>query len=404
MIQEKIRSAISNTSANFAELHEPIELLTLAALAGQHSYLVGPPGVAKSAVARAVASIMGGRFFGIQCNAQTVVEDLFGPLDVAAYRGKLTWSEALQARLAVEQSQLSAERKREYLAEIEGALAEGSQKLHATRNYLPEAEVVFLDEPDKASSVTYQALLLALNERRFNQGGEMRPLPLRTAIMAGNAMPDPIVAHAFADRIALRINVSKPLAADSFLRVIFGQVSAEPSGDRITLEEWEQATREIREMPIHETMGVVVKSLRQQLLTINVDVTPRRWKGTMMLARARAWLRGAKAADASDLSVAGNTLWDTVEAEEGVKKAVQFYCKSPARDAIDMVEQLRVELGKHRIGTTEYDRIFGELRTATKNLQGFSGKGDALADTTYEQAKKMLADETQKMVDRMKGI
>ena len=59
-----------------------MRLLLLAALAGEHLLLLGPPGTAKSELSRRMARLTGGTYFERLLTRFSVPEELFGPLSM----------------------------------------------------------------------------------------------------------------------------------------------------------------------------------------------------------------------------------------------------------------------------------------------------------------------------------
>ena len=59
-----------------------VRLLLLAALAGGHLLLLGPPGTAKSELSRRMARLTGGTYFERLLTRFSVPEELFGPLSM----------------------------------------------------------------------------------------------------------------------------------------------------------------------------------------------------------------------------------------------------------------------------------------------------------------------------------
>ncbi len=146
---------------------EVIRLLLVAAIAGEHAVLIGPPGTAKSALIRTFARLLRARYFEYLLTRFTEPNEIFGPVDIAAFR-------------------------------------EGRYE-RRTEGMLPEAELVFLDEVFKSNSAILNALLTLLNERRFTSGGRVLTSPLISAFGAANEVPTDEALTAIYDRFILRI-------------------------------------------------------------------------------------------------------------------------------------------------------------------------------------------------------
>src|SRR3954464_1425674 len=137
--------------AQFLDKQEIIRLMTVSAIAGEHMVIVGPPGTAKSAMIDMFAKLIDARYFEYLLTRFTEPNELFGPVDIAAFR-------------------------------------EGQYK-RKTAGMLPEAEIVFLDEGFKSNSAILNSLLTLLNERRYVSGGVTIKCPLLTVIGASNEVP-----------------------------------------------------------------------------------------------------------------------------------------------------------------------------------------------------------------------
>src|SRR5260221_9628789 len=111
--------------SRFLGKDEVIRLLLIAVVAGEHAVLVGPPGTAKSALIRMFARLLQANYFEYLLTRFTEPNELFGPVDIAAFR------------------------EGRYQRRVEGML--------------PSSEIVFLDEIFKANSAILNALLTLLN-------------------------------------------------------------------------------------------------------------------------------------------------------------------------------------------------------------------------------------------------
>ena len=87
-----LRAITAERSEAFLERTAVVRALVVALLAGQHSLLLGPPGTAKSELARELTSrVDGARYWEILLSKFTDPKRMFGPVDVAALtRGEYT--------------------------------------------------------------------------------------------------------------------------------------------------------------------------------------------------------------------------------------------------------------------------------------------------------------------------
>src|SRR5213076_910413 len=141
----------------------------LAVVAGEHLFLYGPPGTAKSALIRQFAGAVRSRYFEYMLTRFSEPNELFGPIDIVRLR--------------------------------EGVVAT------VTRGMLPEAEFVFLDELFNANSAILNKLLTVLNERIYRRGAETHRLPLLSLFSASNHLPEDEALRALFDRFLLRCPV-----------------------------------------------------------------------------------------------------------------------------------------------------------------------------------------------------
>lgn len=161
-----LRQALADAGRGLVEREALLEMVALAAIAGEHVLVIGPPGTAKSEAVRRVARAVGGRYFEYLLGRFTEPSEIFGPIDLR--------------------------RLKEGVVETE------------TAGMLPEAELAFLDEVFKGSTAILNTLLGILNERVFRRGHTTLRCPLRVCVGASNALPEDESLAAFADRFLVR--------------------------------------------------------------------------------------------------------------------------------------------------------------------------------------------------------
>ena len=165
-IAAQLQETARSLDRAFLDKQEIIRLMVISVIAGEHMVLVGPPGTAKSALVRGFAKLVDARYFEYLLTRFTEPNELFGPVDMMAFR------------------------QGEYRRRVEGML--------------PEAEIVFLDEVFKANSAILNSLLTLLNERQYANGRNVLSCPLLSVFGASNEVPNDDNLHAIFDRFLLR--------------------------------------------------------------------------------------------------------------------------------------------------------------------------------------------------------
>lgn len=164
-----LRQALSGATRGLVEREALAEMIALAAVAGEHVLVIGPPGTAKSEAVRRIARSVDSRIFEYLLGRFTEPSEIFGPIDLR--------------------------RLKEGFVETE------------TSGMLPEADFAFLDEVFKGSTAILNTLLGILNERVFRRGHSVVRCPLRVCVGASNMLPEDESLAAFADRFLVRIFV-----------------------------------------------------------------------------------------------------------------------------------------------------------------------------------------------------
>lgn len=291
--KQKIKALLGQLNHGLVEREETLKAALLAVLASQNLILVGPPGTAKSLVARRIAQTLapeGGssNYFEYLLTKFSTPEEIFGPLSIA---------------------ELKADRVK-----------------RNTTGYLPTVRIAFLDEIFKASSSILNALLTILNERIYHNGAEPQHVPMQALIAASNELPhgqeelaalyDRFLVRVFVDYVSPN-NLSRlfektpempeltKLGGDDLaaIRKAAELVSVPPSIVQAILRIWQEHKEAFKED-------------RRETLS------DRRLKQVLKLLCVSAATNGRTELDLSDVVLLKGCLWNHPENEQKVREII----------------------------------------------------------------------------------
>ncbi|MDV3106949.1 AAA family ATPase [Segatella copri] len=338
---DRFKQLLGEMNRGIYEKETELSLSLLAALAGESIILLGPPGVAKSMVARQLkTAFRDAQSFEYLMSRFSTPDEIFGPVSIQKLKTSDTYERA-----------------------VEG--------------YLPTADVVFLDEIWKAGPAIQNTLLTVINEKIFRNGNREMHLPLKLLVAASNELPAKGEGlEALWDRFVIRIE-SRPIKLEKNFRAMLLEAHADFSRStrvlghadfadnadfsdlKITAEEYAEWAERIDKIGVKIEVLDAISAIRKSLRAVNVDeaaerrniyVSDRRWKNIVRLLRTSAFMQDREEVEICDLLPIYHCLWQEPEERDAIRTIVIRALFSPFADKlVEMKNALAEDIKYHRV-------------------------------------------------------
>lgn len=284
------------------EIHGAI----VALLARKHCLFVGPPGVAKSWLVRRLVDRIefddDEAFFQWLLTRYTTPEEVFGP------------------------PSLSGLREDRHRRNTEGKMS--------------RSRVSFLDEYRRANSSILNSLLTIMNERLFFNDGSHIEVDLDTVFSGTNNFEPDDDLHAIDDRFLLRYEVRELQENGSVMAMLMQDVPAHPA-KLLTYAQLQEAQRQVAQIEVPTEVVETILSLRDNLRTLGIEPSDRRFRESMAVIRAEAWFNGHERAEIEDLRILRSVMWSRLDEQKVVERAVLELANPLDREAFELLERVQ---------------------------------------------------------------
>lgn len=285
-LKETLLEIKSEFADYFKEREAEINGSLLAVLSGENLLFLGPPGTAKTQLARSICqTIEGGNFFNYLLTSFSTPEEIFGPLSLKALE------------------------EDEFRRNIDGCL--------------PTAHVALLDEIFKASSAILNSLLTILNERKYHNGREIVDVPLLSVFGASNELPEEDESlEALYDRFLFRYRLSYIQDDENFKNLLFREPEDFCPAASVSVSEVEKLRNNAISLPVDPDVEIIITELRKNLQLQEIEISDRRWKRIVQVLKVAACSSGCSAVDRTMALLLQHMLWNLPEEREVIRKTV----------------------------------------------------------------------------------
>jgi MoxR-like ATPase len=293
-ITDKINAIKYGLNANFLERKNAVDMIILSVISRKHSILIGGPGLAKTAVLKALAGrVKGLKFFDFQMTPATKIDEL-----------------------------LSCEEKA------------GNRSRNQNKIGIDNCDIALIDEFFKGPHSTLNSLLSVMNERIMYYGNsEPVKIPLISLFASSNERPDKSSDSNLLplyDRFLFRMEIMPVRSEENFKKLLelkdgdIEKFEISKCGEEVFLRKEDINTlgKAAENAEISAEILNKMYLIREELKNKQVIVSDRRWRETVKILKTAAVLNKRTYVAAEDLKMLEPSLWTYYSDIRAVKNVV----------------------------------------------------------------------------------
>lgn len=359
---KKLNAIVNEVSTMYLERQPAIRGVVLALLSRQHIALLGPPGVSKSALVCEIRDrITGTEIFETLFDSFSPPEIVFGPVSIQGLQHD------------------------KFERRIEG--------------YAPTAHIFVAEEVFKCNSALLNAMLMLLNERKYKNGTRLIDCPLISMIGCSNEVPDDASLAAVYDRLMLRY-ICQYVSGSNVVNLLRPNLATLGIRTTLSLADLIQAQAEVSTIKVSEQILEEVAHLKMKMEQEGFKASDRRWRASIKLLQACAYLDGRDSVDSDSLLVYGDVLWDDMKDATKCASAVGKIINPTLTQVFEHVDATDKLLAELIHADTEDKRItiMIKVRTHKEALGKLASKSGAKGEAAVARIDEKVAAAFKKMM------
>jgi len=275
-------------------------------VAQEHVFVMGPPGNGKSALNRALSTcISGAGYFSVQLNKFTVVDEVFGPMDLSKFQNEKKFERNLTGRLAA-------------------------------------CHLANLDEIWKGNGAALNTTLEPLEERIYSG----QDIPLRCVISSSNEFPQDTSLAALYNRFLFRDITGYDLTRRqkfTLLKRLASKTTAQQQFAppvTLTLAEWDEIKAEVEQVSVPDVVINLFLDVVEKMEADGCEMGTRtEIRSVCKALKASAWLAGESEATVEDLQALKYCLWNTPQDREKLVAILDALERQGAHKVLQTIDE-----------------------------------------------------------------